>query len=122
MAQPASHKLKRQSHTITLELSPNPDILAGVAARDPAPFCVGFAAETEDLEAYARDKLARKGIQMIAANNVAIAGQGFHSDDNALEVFWDTGQQSLALASKAQLARQLIQLIAQRMKTTENPS
>lgn len=116
MAQPAAQKLKKGGEGITLELVPNPDILAQVAAMADGPFCVGFAAETENLAQYAQDKLQRKGLDMIAANDVAKVGQGFNAEDNELQVFWPGGQQSLALASKDRIAQQLIALIAQRMQ------
>ena len=66
----------------------NPDIIADVGALSDKPFTVGFAAETVDVEQYALDKLRRKRLDMIAANDVSRAGQGFNADDNALTVFW----------------------------------
>ncbi|MEQ8233974.1 MAG: bifunctional phosphopantothenoylcysteine decarboxylase/phosphopantothenate--cysteine ligase CoaBC, partial [Gammaproteobacteria bacterium] len=106
-------KLKRDGSPRTLELLPNPDILATVAARADAPFTVGFAAETHDVETYARAKLARKRIDMIAANQVG-NGLAFDTDDNELLVLWPDGQAALARASKAVLAHQLIDLVAAR--------
>lgn len=119
VAQPASQKLKKDSNTLQLELVANPDILAHVAGQPGAPFCVGFAAETENLEQYALDKLQRKGLQMIAANNVAKPGQGFNAEDNELQVFWPGGKQKLELASKTRIAQQLIEIIAEKMQNTE---
>lgn len=111
----AEHKIKKaSSDTLIIELTKNPDIVAGVAALTDKPFTVGFAAETQDLEIYARDKLSRKKLDMIAANNVALAGQGFNSDHNALTVFWPNGQLDLPLATKSQLAHHLLTLIAER--------
>ncbi|ART80346.1 bifunctional phosphopantothenoylcysteine decarboxylase/phosphopantothenate--cysteine ligase CoaBC [Oceanisphaera avium] len=111
----AEHKIKKtSSDTLIIELVKNPDIVAGVAALENKPFTVGFAAETQDLEIYARDKLSRKNLDMIAANNVALAGQGFNSDNNALSVFWPNGQQALTLAPKHELAHHLLTLIADR--------
>lgn len=109
----APQKMKKQadSDTLTLELVKNPDIIAGVARRTNKPFVVGFAAETQDVARYAQDKLQRKGLDMIAANDVSRADQGFNADQNALTVFWADGQQELPLASKQQVAQQLISLI-----------
>jgi phosphopantothenoylcysteine decarboxylase/phosphopantothenate--cysteine ligase len=119
VAQPASQKIKKDANTLSLELVPNPDILAQVAALSEGPFCVGFAAETENLQQHAQDKLQRKGLDMIAANDVSQAGRGFHAEDNELQLYWPGGQQTLALASKTRIAQQLIELIAKRMNNTE---
>ena len=109
------HKIKKTTaDTLVIELTKNPDIVASVAALADKPFTVGFAAETQDIEIYARDKLSRKKLDMIAANNVALAGQGFNSDDNALSVFWPTGHADLPLTNKTQLAHHLLTLIAER--------
>jgi phosphopantothenoylcysteine decarboxylase/phosphopantothenate--cysteine ligase len=113
-AQPAGQKIKKTQDRLTLDLVRNPDILAAVAALDHGPFCVGFAAETENLEANARAKLQQKGLAMIAANWVG-EGQGFDQDHNALTVISRQGVQQLATASKTQIARRLIALIAQQL-------
>ena len=107
-------KIKKNADQITLTLQKNPDILADVAALNSPPFTVGFAAETHNLEHYARDKLTRKKLNMIAANWVGRDEGGFERDENALEVFWRDGQQSLAMTEKSELARQLITLISER--------
>ena len=96
----------------------NDDILAAVSALDARPFCVGFAAETRDVEAYARDKLVRKRLDLIAANRVGVAGSGFQADDNVLTVYSADGSTELALASKAEQARRLIQLVVERYSAT----
>jgi phosphopantothenoylcysteine decarboxylase/phosphopantothenate--cysteine ligase len=101
-----------------LNLARNPDILAEVAALEQPPFTVGFAAETRELEQHARLKLKQKKIHMIAANQVAssaINGEdmGFNSTYNALDVFWQDGHEQLPRADKNQIARQLLELIAQ---------
>lgn len=106
---------KRGDGGLTLELVQNPDILAGVAARQDRPFVVGFAAETDDVERYARDKLERKRLDMIAANRVGEEGCGFDADCNALDVLWPGGQAHVARAGKAQVARELLGLIAARL-------
>jgi phosphopantothenoylcysteine decarboxylase/phosphopantothenate--cysteine ligase len=107
----ASVKLKKSTADLSLELQANPDILAAVADLPEAPFTVGFAAETDSLGSNARHKLVAKGIDMIAANNVA-DGQGFDRDDNALQVFWRDGETQLARTGKSRLARQLVEVIA----------
>jgi len=111
-----SGKIKKEAETLTLTLVRNPDILASVKRRYPATFCVGFAAETDNLEHHARSKLHDKGVDMIAANWVGIpAGEGgFGSDENALRLVWREGELELPLAPKTKLARELIGHIAQR--------
>lgn len=108
----ASDKIKKTSTDMTLVLVRNPDTLATIAARDDAPFTVGFAAETTDVEHYARDKMARKKLHMIVANDVSVPGLGFNSDRNAVTVFWPGGQQAIGPESKTGIARRLIALIA----------
>ena len=112
----ADQKLKKSAESMSLELERNPDILAAVAALPEAPFTVGFAAETEKLAENARQKRRTKRVDMIAANAVC-NGQGFDREDNALQLFWEGGGQALPLNSKAQLARQLIAVIADRFAT-----
>ena len=109
----APHKLKKASRDSGLELSlvQNPDILADVAALEPRPFVVGFAAETEEVEAHARAKLERKRLDLIAANEVG-AGLGFESADNALLLLWPDGREVLERTGKVELAQALISRIA----------
>lgn len=107
---------KTGSEAISLELVLNPDILAEVALQSPRPFVVGFAAETDDVERYARDKLVRKKLDMIAANRVGAADCGFDSERNALSVFWREGSAEIAVANKSDVARRLLALIAERME------
>ena len=111
----AEHKLKKtdEQDELNLTLVKNPDIVADVAALTNKPFTVGFAAETQDVEHYALGKLKRKNLDMIAANNVALAGQGFNSDDNALTLFTKHDKAVLALAAKTELAKQLVAFIEQ---------
>ncbi len=106
-------KIKKQHDKISLDLEKNSDILAAVARLTKPPFSVGFAAETHDLASYAKDKLQRKKLDMIAANWVGREQGGFDSDLNALEVYWPSGHATLTMAGKYQIAQQLIQLIAQ---------
>ena len=107
----ATSKIKKSAEEMQLALVRNPDILATVASLANRPFMVGFAAETHDVEAYARDKLKRKNLNMIAANDVSVAGLGFNADANALRIFWPQGSQDLPATDKLTLARQLLSLI-----------
>lgn len=109
-------KIKKNNEKLTLTFTKNPDILANVASLDKPPFTVGFAAETQDLHFYAKDKMQRKKLDMIAANDVSDSSIGFNSDNNALTIFWKDGEKSLAVADKNQLAMQLLQLIAEKQK------
>jgi phosphopantothenoylcysteine decarboxylase/phosphopantothenate--cysteine ligase len=111
---PEHHKIKKTHDCVRIELHKNPDIIAEVAKLDKKPFIVGFAAETDDLETYAKQKLLSKNLDMIAANWVGKTEGGFESDSNALEVFWQNGHQTLEMAGKQQLAEQLLSLISER--------
>jgi len=108
----AEQKIKKQKEEMTIALVRNPDIVASVAAHSPRPFTVGFAAETQQVASYARDKLERKGLDLIVANDVAAAGIGFNSDDNAVLALWPSGEMVFERCSKQQLARELVALIA----------
>ena len=111
----ARQKMKKQDAGIRLRLEKTPDILSDVAALADAPFTVGFAAETENLSANAKHKLAQKKLDMVAANRVG-DGLGFDREENALEVFWPGGSQSLGTAPKEKLARQLVGIIINRYR------
>lgn len=112
----AAHKIKKSGDGgLTLALTQNPDILAEVAAGKPRPFVVGFAAETQNVEAYARAKLEKKKLDLIAANRVG-AGVGFEAEDNSLTLIDANGTEQLACAPKAELARALIARIAARFR------
>lgn len=112
VAEPASEKLKKSAgENLHLQLLANPDIIADVAQLPQRPsLVVGFAAETQDLQRYARQKLAAKNLDMIAANDVS-DGQVFGADTNALQVFWPGGEKILPAAVKGKLARDLMTLI-----------
>ncbi|EGM68371.1 phosphopantothenoylcysteine decarboxylase / Phosphopantothenoylcysteine synthetase [Shewanella sp. HN-41] len=114
----ATCKIKKSAEEMQLALVRNPDILATVASLPNRPFVVGFAAETHDVETYARDKLKRKNLNMIAANDVSVAGLGFNADANALRVFWPQGSQDLPATDKLTLARQLLSLIVKEKTNT----
>ncbi len=109
-----SKKLKKQENETILTLKKTPDILAAVAALKDKPYVVGFAAETHDLEQFAKAKLKNKGLDMIAANWVGQREGGFEDDRNALTVFWHRGTHRLEMAPKKILAQRLLELIAKR--------
>ena len=102
--------------TLTLELVENPDIIAEAAKHPNAPFTVGFAAETENLENYAKRKLLEKNLAMIVANNVANSQIGFNSDANATTIFWAGGEINIPMMSKRALSERLISIIADRIE------
>jgi len=121
------HKIKKTARsgeggataidTMTVELVRTPDVLADVAAHAQRPrVVVGFAAETNDVEHYARDKLVRKGLDMIAANQVGRAGCGFESDDNALTVIDADTAHALGPGPKTVLADALLDLVRARLQ------
>lgn len=114
---PESGKVKKQAAELPLTLVPTKDILAAVAGLKNAPFTVGFAAETHDLKSNARKKLQQKSLNMIAANWVDKPGQGFNAANNELHVFWNGGDCLLPLTDKLALARQLVEIIADRFHT-----
>ena len=115
--QVADQKLKKQSDSnhFTLELEENPDIVASVAQQQPRPFMVGFAAETQDLERYAREKLIRKRLDLVIANNVAEAGIGFNSDDNEVLLVSEDDTLPLLKMPKTGLARHIVAQLAELM-------
>jgi phosphopantothenoylcysteine decarboxylase/phosphopantothenate--cysteine ligase len=110
----AGQKIKRSAPEMDLALVRSPDTLASIAALPQPPFTVGFAAETHDVAAHARGKLERKHIDMIAANQVG-RDCGFDRETNALTVYWPGGGElALGEGGKAQLARKLVDVVAQR--------
>jgi phosphopantothenoylcysteine decarboxylase/phosphopantothenate--cysteine ligase len=115
-------KIKKSGEHMSLELVRNPDILASVAALTRRPFTVGFAAETNDLEANARQKLESKRLDLVAANRIGAPGVGFESLDNSLLVIDRAGSTDLPTQSKAKLARALIQLIAEKLHAAKQRS
>lgn len=115
---PAERKIKKNSdeNGLTLRLIKNPDIIAAIAGRPRGPerpYVVGFAAETHDLEDYARDKLTRKNLDMVVGNDVSLVGLGFGGDNNAALLLWREPQEregrlELAPQSKTELARSIV--------------
>lgn len=110
----ACQKIKKTQAEMAIALARTTDILAAVAARPDRPFVVGFAAETHELAHYARDKLQRKRLDMVAANLVGSCEGGFEADCNTLQVFWVDGERTIGPDSKTQVAAQLLDLIVQR--------
>lgn len=108
---PAPQKIKKTMAQTSLTLTPNPDIVADVAALPTRPFVVGFAAETEAVIDNARAKLERKGLDMIAANEVG-PGLGFDTEENCLHILSNNAEQTLGPAPKLSLANELLLLIA----------
>ena len=106
---PSEHKIKKDAHILTLELAPNPDILANVTSRPNPPFCVGFAAESENLHEFAELKRRRKHLPLLAANLVQ---EAVGSDTSRLTLFDDNGVHALPPGPKIELARALIRHIA----------
>ena len=118
VAEVAGSKIKKRGETLDLELVRNPDILADVAASgEGRPLCVGFAAETDDVEGYARGKLEAKRLDLIAANRVGNPDEPvFGSDANALELYWpDGGHRSIARAPKEAVAEALLDAVLGRL-------
>jgi phosphopantothenoylcysteine decarboxylase/phosphopantothenate--cysteine ligase len=110
----AERKIKKKTEQLALELTRTTDILATVAARAERPFVVGFAAETDSVEQHALEKLQRKNLDMIAANEVG-SSKAFDCEDNALLVLWrGGGRAELKRAPKRELATALVELIAAR--------
>lgn len=108
-----NQKIKKGHAEMTLQLVRTPDIVATVSSNEQRPYTVGFAAETNDVLDYARDKMQRKGLDMIIANDVADPSIGFNSDENAVTIIWPGGEQILERASKNAIARQIVHIIAQ---------
>jgi len=119
-AQVAEGKIKKHDEALSIQLNRTRDILAAVAGLPNRPFTVGFAAETCQLESHAREKLESKGLDMIAANWVGQSEGGFDRDENALWVCWPGGEKSLPMASKQNIAVELIELISERYGAQKN--
>ena len=120
LADVPTHKVKKKEGLLTLSFEQNPDILKAVAAQTNPPFTLGFAAETHDVEAYAKGKLERKKLNMIAANDVSSSDLGFNSDRNALTVITKTSQISLPADSKYSLAIELLKLLNNEYSAVQN--
>jgi len=112
-ANAASSKIKKDADTMTLPLVRNPDILTTISQSRNRPFCVGFAAETDNIEAYARKKLEDKQLDLIFANN---ATDTFNSDSAQATAYWQNGEFSFQKSSKSSLTRQMVSLITRLYK------
>jgi phosphopantothenoylcysteine decarboxylase / phosphopantothenate---cysteine ligase len=109
---PAAQKIKKANGGLSLELEENPDILAWVAGQPKPPFCVGFAAESENLAQNARAKLAKKKLPLIAAN---LAQEAIGRDDSAITLYDAEGEHPLGRGPKLDLARKLVEHVASRL-------
>ncbi|WP_114325019.1 bifunctional phosphopantothenoylcysteine decarboxylase/phosphopantothenate--cysteine ligase CoaBC [Candidatus Colwellia aromaticivorans] len=116
----AEQKIKKTNDAMQLELVKNDDIVADVASLTDKPFIIGFAAETQNVEHYARGKLMRKNLDLIAANDVAKSGQGFNSENNALTLFSAIDKTEIPLANKQIIAKKLVSLINQHFLAKQN--
>lgn len=120
----APQKIKKTQDAMTLSLVKNPDILATISLANPDLFVVGFAAETQDVERYARGKLISKNLDLIACNDVSRADIGFASDDNAMQVFFSDRYEKEAItlekASKDKIAEQLARIIGESIWQRQN--
>jgi len=110
------HKIKKNDQKMSLHLIKSPDILSSVTSLRSHPFCVGFAAETDNIEVYAKEKLIKKELDMIIANKVG-SNLGFDSDENSVLVLWNGGSRRYKKQLKISLAKQLVQLISKRYMT-----
>jgi phosphopantothenoylcysteine decarboxylase/phosphopantothenate--cysteine ligase len=111
----ASRKIKKGADTQVIELEKTVDILSALAAEKGDRVLVGFAAETEDLVAHARQKLERKGVDLVVANDVSRGDAGFDADDNAATLVWHGGELELPLMSKAALADRILDWVVDRL-------
>ncbi len=109
-----NQKIKKHTGTMTIQLKPTIDIVSSVAAIKNRPFTIGFAAESQNILAYAKEKLIRKKLDLIIANDISRADIGFNSDDNDVTVIGANTELNLPKASKTQLAVNIIKIIAER--------
>jgi phosphopantothenoylcysteine decarboxylase/phosphopantothenate--cysteine ligase len=119
-ARPAAKKIKKGLPKQKIDLICNPDIVADVAGMPDRPYTVGFAAETENLREHALEKLSRKRLDMIAANQVGNEGSGFESEVNEILLITPDGEKNLGKGSKQKLARLMIEAVAAELDTSEN--
>ncbi|WP_416379951.1 MULTISPECIES: bifunctional phosphopantothenoylcysteine decarboxylase/phosphopantothenate--cysteine ligase CoaBC [unclassified Gilliamella] len=119
----ATKKIKKtdDSNELVIKLVKNPDIVANIASlKKGRPFVVGFAAETNNIKAYALKKLTTKNLDLICANDVSDKKIGFNSDQNALTLYWQNGEQTLPLSNKQELAKELLQAVITRYKASHD--
>jgi phosphopantothenoylcysteine decarboxylase/phosphopantothenate--cysteine ligase len=111
----SDQKIKKNQDDMHIHLVKNPDIIASVAAQANPPFCVGFAAETQDVVTYARGKLEKKKLNMVVANDVSSQHIGFNSDDNAIIIIDQDTSTEYGQASKYVLSQKIIEHIAAKL-------
>ena len=111
----AEQKIKKTGNNISITFTKNPDIVATIAVLKNRPFTVGFAAETNNLESHAREKLINKNLDLVIANDVSNKSIGFNSDDNQVTLISSKETETLPLMSKASLAKHLIEYVANRL-------
>ncbi|MCW5589263.1 MAG: bifunctional phosphopantothenoylcysteine decarboxylase/phosphopantothenate--cysteine ligase CoaBC [Legionellales bacterium] len=122
LAQVATQKIASREKELTLKLIPNPDIIAEIAKQSPKPFCVGFAAQTDDVIEKALQKLKHKNLDMIIANDVSLDDRGFDVDNNQVTVIDHQQKIELSLKPKMQLAIEILHLIHQGYKNANRAS
>lgn len=117
----SSEKIKKHSNELTINMIKNPDIISSVSAlTEKRPYVVGFAADTRNVEEYARQKRITKHLDLICANDISNPNQGLNSDSNALHLFWQDGETILPVRNKTLLAQQLIEEIVSRYYDKKN--
>ncbi|MDQ7049537.1 MAG: bifunctional phosphopantothenoylcysteine decarboxylase/phosphopantothenate--cysteine ligase CoaBC [Enterobacterales bacterium] len=115
-SQVARQKIKKNADSMQIELTRNPDIIAWVGSQKERPYIVGFAAESENLEAYAKKKLQDKNLDLICANDISDTSIGFNSDNNAISIFNASGRQKqIKSMPKAKIAEVIIKEIAKNL-------
>ncbi|MDF2813854.1 MAG: CoaBC [Paenibacillus sp.] len=117
----ADKKIKKKEESLTLTLVKNPDILQWLGENKKKQFIIGFAAETNDGEHYAMDKVRRKKSDLLVLNDVTVAGAGFGTDTNLVKLYDEAGLvRSLPLMGKREVARELLELAAARLAARES--
>jgi len=109
-------KIKKGANEFTLQLTRTPDILADVTSRYPQKFCVGFAAETQDIKQNAIQKLNNKSLNLVVANDVSRPDIGFDKNENEVTIYWQGGEKKIEKGTKTKIARELIAVIAEQIK------
>lgn len=122
-AEATERKIKKKAESLTLELVKNPDILQTIGERKSHQFIIGFAAETDNVDEYAMDKLKRKNCDLLVANDVSQEGAGFGTDTNIVRVFDRGGLvEAMPIQGKQQIADRLLRIVAERLSTQRGPA
>ncbi len=112
-AKVSKHKTKKRDEKLSLELTPTRDILASLAKQDRQVLVVGFAAETENLQENAQNKLRAKNCNIIVANDISGSNSGMESDENEVMIFFRSGEiKEISRAPKKNIARELVKIFA----------